>query len=398
MQEKKPHIVFIVSWYKTPQSPVSGTFFEEQARMFQKRGHKVGILYPRHEIRFLGNTRKNNERTPQSIVDKGIPTYYSFTQSFIPKKDYPTKIDLFFINNSAYSTYKAYVKQYGKPDLIHAQSTIYAGIVARFISRKEKIPYFLTKHFTGWILLEKMQRFKAYHNILKEVINDSNRTFIVSHFYKEELLKYFTFNPKKIDVVPNIINSLFCENKQEITLDGKVNLIVIGYLVERKNHLTLFKSIKILVESGKDIILHVVGNGRFENNLKEFVIQNKLEKNIVFHGLLERNQVLQLIKESHILVSSSEFETFGVNIIEALAVGRPVAVLDSGGPRDIVTEKDGILIEENTPEAFHEAIKFMINNYESFDQKEIAESCHKRFGEERVYNTLISFYKNSQGL
>jgi hypothetical protein len=38
----------------------------------------------------------------------------------------------------------------------------------------------------------------------------------------------------------------------------------------------------------------------------------------------------------------------------------------------------------------------MINNYESFDQKEIAERCHKRFGEERVYNTLISFYKNSQ--
>jgi glycosyltransferase involved in cell wall biosynthesis len=47
-------------------------------------------------------------------------------------------------------------------------------------------------------------------------------------------------------------------------------------------------------------------------------------------------------------VSGLTFETFGVNIIEALAVGHPVAVLNSGGPRDIVTDKDGILIEENT--------------------------------------------------
>ncbi|HYX06493.1 MAG TPA: hypothetical protein VE912_07135, partial [Bacteroidales bacterium] len=38
------HILIIPSWYKTEENPVKGSFFEEQARALNKRGHKVGVL------------------------------------------------------------------------------------------------------------------------------------------------------------------------------------------------------------------------------------------------------------------------------------------------------------------------------------------------------------------
>jgi glycosyltransferase involved in cell wall biosynthesis len=393
VKSKSLHILLIVSWYKTPHNPVTGTFFEEQARMFQKRGHQVGVLYPHHEIRFLGNTRFNNESTAQTIVDKGLPTMYSFTQSLVAKTEYPTQIDLFIVNRSAYKTYKNYVKQHGKPDIIHAHSTLYAGVVARYLSKIENIPYFLTKHFTGWILLEKMQIHQSFGSLLKGIISDSQKTFIVSHFYKEELLKRFTFSDKQVEVVPNIVNSLFCENGKTITLNNDFHLLVIGYLVERKNHLTLFKAIDILRKAGKQIILHVVGNGVYENTLKNFVKDNELDANIIFHGLLDRDEVLKLTQQSHILISASLFETFGVNLIEALAVGRPVVALDSGGPRDIVTEKDGILLKENTPEAFAKAVETVINNYRQYDQEDISNRCIERFGEDKIYQELMRYYQ-----
>ncbi len=393
MKSKSPHILLIVSWYKTPQQPVTGTFFEEQARMFQKRGHQVGVLYSHHEIGFLGNTRFNNESTPQTIVDKGLPTMYSFTQSLVPKTEYPTQIDLFIVNRSAYKTYKNYVKQYGKPDIIHAHSTLYAGIVARYLSKKENIPYFLTKHFTGWILLEKMHRLQSFGSLLKDIISDSQKTFIVSHFYKEELLKRFAFSDNQVEVVPNIVNSLFYENSKKITLNDSANLLVIGYLVERKNHLTLFKAIDILRKTGKQIILNVVGNGLYEATLKKFVKDNNLDKHVIFHGLLDRDEVLKLTQKSHILISASLFETFGVNLIEALAIGRPVVALDSGGPRDIITEKDGILLQENTPEAFAKAIETVINNYRQYKQEDISKRCIERFGEDKIYQELMSYYQ-----
>ena len=79
------HILIIPSWYKTPQKPVTGTFFEEQVRMLQKRGHNVGVLYHQHNLRFLGNIRYKTDVLVNNFNDKGVPTYYSFSQSYIPK-------------------------------------------------------------------------------------------------------------------------------------------------------------------------------------------------------------------------------------------------------------------------------------------------------------------------
>ena len=146
------HILIIPSWYKTPQKPVTGTFFEEQVRMLQKRGHNVGVLYHQHNLRFLGNIRYKTDVLVNNFNDQGVPTYYSFSQSYIPKISTPCKIDILHASISAYKNYKKYVKKNGKPDLIHGHSVIWGGVVARYISKKENIPYFITKHYTGWII------------------------------------------------------------------------------------------------------------------------------------------------------------------------------------------------------------------------------------------------------
>ena len=102
------HILIIPSWYKTPEKPVKGTFFEDQARMFQKRGHKVGVLVPQHNLQFLGNTRFKVETKINNFSDKGIPTIYSNTQSYVPKIQTPTKIDILQTSIAAYKKYKEY--------------------------------------------------------------------------------------------------------------------------------------------------------------------------------------------------------------------------------------------------------------------------------------------------
>ena len=186
------------------------------------------------------------------------------------------------------------------------------------------------------------------------------------------------------------MNPIFYNNRCEIKIGSPVRLIVIAYLVERKNHITLFKAVKLLEGRGLKIELKVVGNGSYEKELQSFVIDNDLENEVQLIGLLDRSEVVEAIKESHIVVSASTFETFGVNIIEGLAVGRPCVVLDSGGPRDIMRKKDGILFSENSPDAFANGIQEVIENYKMYDQNEIAESCIKRFGENTIYEKLYS--------
>ncbi len=386
------HILLIPSWYKTPQNPILGTFFEEQARMYQKRGHKVGILFPHHDLRFRGRTRFNGEKTPNGIVDNGLPTYYSFTESYVPKTSEPTFIDEYICTRSAYKQYKTYVRLYGKPDIIHAHSVIWAGVVAHYLSHKEKIPYFLTKHFTEWILSEEYANSKAYHKLLYKVVGGSKKTFVVSNFYKEELLTHYDFEDAKLDVVHNIVNPLFFNNKKPIKLDACIRLIVIAYLTPRKNILTIIKAIQLLNKNNKEAELIIVGNGPTERILKNYSNKHNLSAIVHFKGLLDRPDIEKELRNSHILVSASTYETFGVSIIEGLAAGRPVIVYDAGGPRDIVTVANGILVNENTPNAFAKTIKWMINNYSQYNQEEIADDCVKRFGEEVIYNKLMNYY------
>ena len=386
------HILIIPSWYKTPRSPVKGTFFEEQARMFQKKGHQVGILVPQHNLQFQGNTRFKLETKINNFNDEGISTFYSHTQSFVPKIAVPTKIDILQTSLAAYKKYKEYKRENGQPDIIHAHSVIWGGVVASYISRREQIPYFLTKHFTGWIFQSKRSSSKSYRKLLSKIIVNSEKTFVVSSYYKDELLKKYQLKKNKLEVVPNVVNPIFYENRCEIKIGSPVRLIVIAYLVERKNHITLFQAVKLLKGRGLKIELKVVGNGSYEKDLQSFVIDNDLENEVQLIGLLDRSEVVEVINESHIVVSASTFETFGVNIIEGLAVGRPCVVLDSGGPRDIMRKKDGILFSENSPEAFANGIQEVIENYKMYDQNEIAESCVKRFGENTIYEKICSEY------
>src|SRR6187401_590879 len=78
------HVLIMPSWYKSPETPVLGTFFEEQARALLNEGFKVGIIYPEYtppgEL-FL----KNNKEFNDFYMDKGIPTFHIRATAGIPK-------------------------------------------------------------------------------------------------------------------------------------------------------------------------------------------------------------------------------------------------------------------------------------------------------------------------
>lgn len=83
-------------------------------------------------------------------------------------------------------------------------------------------------------------------------------------------------------------------------------------------------------------------------------------------------------------------------LIEALACGKPVISTDSGGPRSIVNEKNGIIVPVDNEEKLRQAMEKVCHNYSDYDSKEIREDCSARFSEEvitkqilRIYQTLV---------
>lgn len=384
-----------MSWYKESPEDISGTFFEEQARMFQNKGHQVGILSCGYRYKFLQKYREKKFGNTKIWNDRGINTYYSSTHSVTPKKKHPSKIDISIFLRSGYAQYKKYKVKNGKPDVLHAQSSLWGGILASYISKKENIPYFITEHFSELILNKKYADPKLkFRKLIEEAFNESAQTFAVSNFFKTELNLKYNIKNDKLHVLPNIIS------KELTTIDeikkdpNKSDFVVlnIGNLIPLKNQITLFKAVKLIKEQGISIQLNVIGVGKLKEKLQEFIFRNNLDKVIHLLGSKSRQEVFCHIQQSDCIVSASTFETFGMSIIEAHAFGKPVVAFDAGGPKDTVANENGLLIKENSPEAFADAIGKIIERYQIYNQDEIASRCIERFGEDEIYQKLIQYY------
>ena len=81
-----------------------------------------------------------------------------------------------------------------------------------------------------------------------------------------------------------------------------------------------------------------------------------------------------------------------MTLAEALASGIPVIATDSGGVRDIVTPKTGILIDDVSVAGIVNAMCTMRDNYISFDSETLRNYAESKFSEDVIYKQLIQYY------
>lgn len=102
------------------------------------------------------------------------------------------------------------------------------------------------------------------------------------------------------------------------------------------------------------------------------LVQNEgLNAQIKFLGLLGHYEVKHKIATSDALVLSSNYETFGVVIIEALALGKPVVATKCGGPESIINSEVGYLVEKNSVDSMAEGLRKLYRNRHNFSQRKL---------------------------
>ena len=92
-------------------------------------------------------------------------------------------------------------------------------------------------------------------------------------------------------------------------------------------------------------------------------------------------------------VLPSDFETFGVVYIEALASGTPVIATRNGGAECIVTEGNGILTDVGDEEALFSAMLSLYKEYDKYDTESISKKCIDVYGEEIVGEKISALYE-----
>jgi glycosyltransferase involved in cell wall biosynthesis len=112
----------------------------------------------------------------------------------------------------------------------------------------------------------------------------------------------------------------------------KIILIVARLEAEKNIELSLF-AFKKALRFNPDLGLVIAGNGRKEKWLKRLVKSLNIETNVRFIGWV--SDVQSLFKTSDMLLVTSFYEGYGLNMVETAACGCPVVATDVGVAKEI---------------------------------------------------------------
>ena len=375
------HIMFIPSWYSNVRNKVHGSFFKEQASELQKAGVKVTVAY--NEVWPLTMIGKIHEEKGLNYkIEDGLKTYRYKNYNYIPKNALMFKV----FNKSMEKLYKEIVKKEGPIDIIHAQSSLWGGISAAYISEKYNIPLVITEHSS----VERGPYVKnSYVPFIRDSYKKAKKVITVGNGLKNEIQALSGRND--IEVIGNLVDLSKFTIKKRIQ-NEKFIFFSLAFLEGEKGFDTLIKAFAKKFKD-KEAMLYIGGDGSQRAWLEALAQENGVKKQIIFLGALSRDDVAKWMNKCDCFVLPSRYETFGVVYIEALASGRPVIGALNGGAEDIINNLNGYLVPIDDIDKLAEKMLELYKKIDSYNEEEIRSDCLKRFSPEVIVNKIISVYK-----
>jgi glycosyltransferase involved in cell wall biosynthesis len=139
----------------------------------------------------------------------------------------------------------------------------------------------------------------------------------------------------------------------------------------------------------------MLGEGTDYDKVKAKVKANGLEEQVLMPGNTVR--VADYYASANVYVHVALYEPFGLVLLEAMASGLPVISLDGKGNRDLIKEgENGYMLNEQSPEAFADAIEKVISDKDTYMAFSVnAAAFAQKYDIEEYINKLVSLYRLS---
>jgi len=185
--------------------------------------------------------------------------------------------------------------------------------------------------------------------------------------------------------------------KSEGAEEGSV--IFIGRLMEYKGVKFLVKAFRHVVDELRDTVLHIVGNGPIFNEVRELVERLGLKGRVIMHSALPRDRTMRILARSTLLTHPSLYESFGMVIVEAYAMGKPVVTHRAGYAKELVEEPGaGLTVNVLNEREYANALITLLSDkalYNKLSQK-ASTFAEERLSVEAMVKGYIKAYRLAQ--
>jgi glycosyltransferase involved in cell wall biosynthesis len=147
---------------------------------------------------------------------------------------------------------------------------------------------------------------------------------------------------------PNFRRSLGIPN-------GHLTIGTVAALADHKDYPNLLRAARLVLNEEPDITFVAVGDGPAREDLARLAQELDLGRRFLFQGF--REDVGCFLKIFDIFVLASKTEGLGTSVLDAQALGLPVAACRAGGIPEIVTDREtGLLVPPGDPAALAAAL------------------------------------------
>ena len=177
--------------------------------------------------------------------------------------------------------------------------------------------------------------------------------------------------------------------------DGKINILFVGRLEKRKGVTHLLKAYQRVKQEVSNCRLIVVGPGtRLRKKYERQVRRSSLE-DVVFVGYVSYDELPRYYKTAQVFCSpATGRESFGIVLLEAMAVGKPVVASNIEGYASVITHGvDGLLVPPKDEEMLAQALISLMTD-ESYRQQMGARGIlkAKEYSWEHIAQRVLSYY------
>jgi glycosyltransferase involved in cell wall biosynthesis len=228
----------------------------------------------------------------------------------------------------------------------------------------------------------------------KILIENANRIIAISESTKADILKvYPETDVSKIDVV-YLSQSITIKENNSLSLP-KNYILFVGNRTRYKNFLFFLKAVAPLMKENHELFIVCAGGNRFIREEKKLIKELNLSDQIIQQNF-EDNDLATYYKNAKCFVFPSEYEGFGIPVLEAMACGCPVVLANHSSFPEVAGDA-GVYFELNNPDDLKNKIADLLKNdslRKSYSEKGLAQE--KKFSWQKTAADCLEVYKKAK--
>ena len=256
---------------------------------------------------------------------------------------------------------KRLIKQY-RPDVINVHYASGFGTLCRLAKAR---PLVISCYGSDVYTYPFLNKFNMYN--IRKNLNYADAIGCTSHAMADQT-RLVLGNPNQdIIVTPFGVNIEKCAPVDVVQKSDRPVIGIVKYLEPIYDIPLLINSFALLHNDAEiKPILKIYGDGTLKDELVELTRILKIEEDVHFMGLIPNTDVPKAISGMDIFVNCSHKESFGVNMVEAMACKTPVVATKTAGALEVIDQDvTGIVLEDRKPETMANAFKKLLSDREN---------------------------------